>query len=874
MSERLRLEAEFRDRGVQSGIRKIGTELEGIKQTPGMTQATKWLGEVNQKANGLGAGRGLVTEFMTGLALGGLSAATSVAGLVKTFGDLANRTAGLKEVSRQTGLTLDQVNQLQRAGERLYIDPAKMTAGLETLSGKMFDFKNHMGDLYGELSQRFPDFARKLSLEKPQEQIKDIFAWLAKIDDPQLQRRWTEAFMGDGELSRLLTNGGADFAQAMRDAAGHAARMTPELQAQAKAFHDAQLDFRDTLEDAETAVGPTILKGMTAIVTDFRDLATRLGELKDWWDKTAGHPAQMAKDVGGKIIDAAKDEVTPAWLKRAQERQSQEGLYTKPQTAEDLTDKLTGYEAERDEIRARLDKMRAQSRDSSAFDTLHQTEIGRVQELQNAIGVLKSRKDDHEVLRAPVPVQPTLPTSPEAPPEHWWTKLFHRSSFEPDQADFKTLFRQASFSDGSQTTGTASLFGSPSDIIAEGTKQGVLAAFREMMAQKEAERVGAAGGIQNAAYTTFGDNRSGGGRGGSGSGSGAIGDPKGLFEAIAQAEGTTKDGFNTTLGYGKWGKPDKPLTEMTLDEVKAFGLKERQAQAATGMAWEKTSSANGKFQIVGTTMMEAAKALGLDPSKTKFDGPTQEAMAAWIAKTQGLSAWEGFKSHPAQLAEANRSLKSGDLHGDTAGGGIAANAVDNASKLLGMGSSQVAQALGKRMSPGQWCADFVNGALQSANVKGSNSSLALSFKAWGRKVLLDDVKKGDVLVEDHGGGHGHAGLATGNVRRDASGRVTGVEMISGNHGHRVGRAWERPDELAAIRRAPEPEQSPRRQLNLPEVAAKAAPEPQTFKHEGGASIDLRIRHDGSVKSSTAKTHGLVTAVNLSRGQTMLNAGTG
>lgn len=128
----------------------------------------------------------------------------------------------------------------------------------------------------------------------------------------------------------------------------------------------------------------------------------------------------------------------------------------------------------------------------------------------------------------------------------------------------------------------------------------------------------------------------GGGAGGSGGSS---------FDAIMRAEGTAgKDPYNTVLGKGKYGLPDKALTDMTLKEAYAFG---RTVRARHG-----SSSAIGAFQIVGRTMKDAAAALGLDMKTTRFTPEIQRRMAKWIAKTQGLGAWEGFKGHPNERAKA------------------------------------------------------------------------------------------------------------------------------------------------------------------------------------------------------------------------------
>lgn len=170
--------------------------------------------------------------------------------------------------------------------------------------------------------------------------------------------------------------------------------------------------------------------------------------------------------------------------------------------------------------------------------------------------------------------------------------------------------------------------------------------------------VGGSGSIGNGMVNTRGL-----GRRGILGGSYSSGTPgAGLYDAIINAEGTARGGrdpYNTVLGYGKWGSPSKNLTDMTLNEVKEFGLHMRRRQAEQGTPWRDTSSASGAFQIVGTTMMDAARALGLDPNSTKFTPEIQRQMAAWIAKNQGLGAWQGFRSHPGELAKARSALTGG-----------------------------------------------------------------------------------------------------------------------------------------------------------------------------------------------------------------------
>jgi hypothetical protein len=121
------------------------------------------------------------------------------------------------------------------------------------------------------------------------------------------------------------------------------------------------------------------------------------------------------------------------------------------------------------------------------------------------------------------------------------------------------------------------------------------------------------------------------------------------YQAISQAEGTFGGGqidYDTVLGYGKWGRPDKPITTMTLQEVSDFGMQMRRAQAAEGKPWEQTSSALGAFQITGSNVRDYAAAHGLDMATARFGPELQQQMAADIDRRQGGAAWEGFKTHP------------------------------------------------------------------------------------------------------------------------------------------------------------------------------------------------------------------------------------
>lgn len=147
--------------------------------------------------------------------------------------------------------------------------------------------------------------------------------------------------------------------------------------------------------------------------------------------------------------------------------------------------------------------------------------------------------------------------------------------------------------------------------------------------------------------------------------SGSISNAGPVLDAIARAEGTYNTGYNTSLGYGKYlpGGKEQNLTDMTLAQIHDLGLYMRKQKG------NPNSSALGRYQIVGDTLKDAAKGLGLDMNTTKFDAATQDRLAMWIVENQGFVAWQGFNRNQDQLAIAQKALANkGNLQ--AANGGI------------------------------------------------------------------------------------------------------------------------------------------------------------------------------------------------------------
>lgn len=127
---------------------------------------------------------------------------------------------------------------------------------------------------------------------------------------------------------------------------------------------------------------------------------------------------------------------------------------------------------------------------------------------------------------------------------------------------------------------------------------------------------------------------------GGGGGSGGGGAPLG--------PGAKGDPYNVVFGFGKYGKPPKPLTEMTMGEVFQFGrntlIPNTKGKISTP---GKGTSASGAYQFVGTTMRKYGKKLYGDAwETTKFTPEVQDRLAEAlfndVKHTNLKTTWESL----------------------------------------------------------------------------------------------------------------------------------------------------------------------------------------------------------------------------------------
>ena len=134
---------------------------------------------------------------------------------------------------------------------------------------------------------------------------------------------------------------------------------------------------------------------------------------------------------------------------------------------------------------------------------------------------------------------------------------------------------------------------------------------------------------------------------------------KGLAELIYRAEGTSDEiarqkgfasGYDVTYGYGQYAKSEKPLTQMSLAEVREF--QNRQIAATRGKIPGTTqgTGAVGKAQITQGTLDTLVKQMGLKPTDI-FTPELQDRMMEQLLKGAGLEQYRAGRMNEKQFQD-------------------------------------------------------------------------------------------------------------------------------------------------------------------------------------------------------------------------------
>ena len=131
----------------------------------------------------------------------------------------------------------------------------------------------------------------------------------------------------------------------------------------------------------------------------------------------------------------------------------------------------------------------------------------------------------------------------------------------------------------------------------------------------------------------------------------------GFWDANRQVQqgifaGESGGDYNALFGYsnrpgGRFAGTD--LTRMSVGDVINFTSPNAPyAEYVRGQVG-RTATPVGAYQVVGTTLRDAVRSLGIDPSQP-FDQATQDRIGQWVMENQGTGAWVGYRGPSNQIS--------------------------------------------------------------------------------------------------------------------------------------------------------------------------------------------------------------------------------
>ena len=264
MADRLELEARFNDHA-SAGVKRLGKTLETVRPSNGMQAAQKWMGDFRGAAEKANVAVRPITGTLTALGVGGLAASMSMSELVKQIKGLSDSTLNMRELSRQSRISMGDLQRLQYVATKFHMDPAAVDGVLAGWSDKMLDLKKHTGDFYNELMRQNQDVAAKIQADSPVEALKDTLEFLSRIKDPALQRRWADS-MNLGALVPMLGKGQQGLAEAFAEAGREVKPITQAMVEAADKLNASTARMTQSWTNLKNDIGPSVIEPLSHVI--------------------------------------------------------------------------------------------------------------------------------------------------------------------------------------------------------------------------------------------------------------------------------------------------------------------------------------------------------------------------------------------------------------------------------------------------------------------------------------------------------------------------------------------------------------------------------------------------------------------------------
>lgn len=307
--EPLRMSAEVVDK-FSGPLRKLRAELASIKSPSDLGRLKDHFGGLERGANAAGlAVRNGLGAALSAVGFTAIGVAGAVGTAVAAFKGFAFGTAELRHMSKEIGLSVDRLRQLQALGERFGIDTGAMQGGLKKFADSLFDIQRRRGEVFTELLKAGPggrELADKLvGAKSVEDAVGHVLGFIERIPNAIQRQRIGDLLFGSGAFGRLGEEGAGSVRKNLDEIQKALGKLGPGAVDAAHEFERGFSALRETLTGLRDEVGS---KALPEINEALRELGKTLKEV-DWaaFGKSAGSVIKDIVGVAGDLIGVFRD---------------------------------------------------------------------------------------------------------------------------------------------------------------------------------------------------------------------------------------------------------------------------------------------------------------------------------------------------------------------------------------------------------------------------------------------------------------------------------------------------------------------------------------------------------------------------------------
>ena len=205
----IKIGAEFHSAEAQAGVRALGREFGHLPRHAGQGIKTvnRELTTLGESVKAFAAGLRNAMPGLSGFGLGAAGLGFAVTSAARGLGQMAKSITDLKFLSKELGLTTQELQGLTTAAERVGMAPEEMTSALQTFKRNTEDFKLRLGTVREEMHKMGATdlLDRIVNSKTTLEGLKHAFDFAEaaeKAGRPEVGRRIMELLTGNAKMAR------------------------------------------------------------------------------------------------------------------------------------------------------------------------------------------------------------------------------------------------------------------------------------------------------------------------------------------------------------------------------------------------------------------------------------------------------------------------------------------------------------------------------------------------------------------------------------------------------------------------------------------------------------------------------------------------